>query len=151
MTLAIPWTVACQAPLSIGFSRQEYWNGLPFPSPGDLSHPGIKPSCIAGRFFTDWATRNSGRIVRFFSSFPLSASSIFLKQISITEQNNNNKKGFTKKSREFLLCSNEEESSLMLWTWRFQDILSLFQQRSRTHRRIWNNRRTYWLMKQWEK
>ena len=38
-----PWTVAYQAPLSIGFSRQEYWSGLPFPSPGDLPDPGIKP------------------------------------------------------------------------------------------------------------
>ena len=38
-----PWTVACQAPLSMEFSRQEYWNGLPFPSPGDLLDPGIKP------------------------------------------------------------------------------------------------------------
>ena len=38
-----PWTVAHQAPLSIGFSRQEYWSGLPFPSPGDLPDPGIKP------------------------------------------------------------------------------------------------------------
>ena len=38
-----PWTVACQAPLSMGFSRQEYWSGLPFPSPGDLPDPGIKP------------------------------------------------------------------------------------------------------------
>ena len=39
---AIPWTVACQAPLSMEFSRQEYWSGLPFPSPGDLPYPGIK-------------------------------------------------------------------------------------------------------------
>jgi len=38
-----PWTVACQALLSIRFSRQEYWSGLPFPSPGDLPDPGIKP------------------------------------------------------------------------------------------------------------
>ena len=38
-----PWTVACQTPLSIGFSRQEYYSGLPFPSPGDLSDPGIEP------------------------------------------------------------------------------------------------------------
>ena len=38
-----PWTVAYQAPRSIGFSRQEYWNELPFPSPGDLLDPGIKP------------------------------------------------------------------------------------------------------------
>ena len=41
--LVTPWTVTCQAPLSIGFSRQEYWSGLPFPSPGDLPDPGIDP------------------------------------------------------------------------------------------------------------
>ena len=40
---ATPWTVAYQAPPSIEFSRQEYWSGLPFPSPGDLPDPGIKP------------------------------------------------------------------------------------------------------------
>ena len=40
---AIVWAVAYQAPLSMGFSRQEYWNGLPFPSPGDLPNPGIDP------------------------------------------------------------------------------------------------------------
>ena len=40
---ATPWTVACQAPLSIELSRQEYWNGLPFPTPGDLPNSGIKP------------------------------------------------------------------------------------------------------------
>ena len=40
---ATPWTVVYQAPLSMGFSRQEYWNLLPFPSPGDLPDPGIKP------------------------------------------------------------------------------------------------------------
>ena len=39
---ATPWSVAHQAPLSMGFSRQEYWSGLPFPSPGDLSNPGIE-------------------------------------------------------------------------------------------------------------
>jgi len=45
-------TVACQAPL-MGFPRQEYWSGLPFPSPGDLPDPGIKPSSptLTGRFF----------------------------------------------------------------------------------------------------
>ena len=41
--LATLWTVAHQAPLSMGFSRQKYWKGLPFPSPGDLPHPGIEP------------------------------------------------------------------------------------------------------------
>ena len=40
---ATPWTVARQAPLSMGFTRQEYWSGLPFPSPGDLPNPGIEP------------------------------------------------------------------------------------------------------------
>ena len=39
---ATPWTVACQAPLSIGFPRQEYWSGLPCPSPGDLPNPGTE-------------------------------------------------------------------------------------------------------------
>ena len=38
-----PWTVAYHAPPSVGFSRQEYWSGLPFPSPGDLPNPGIEP------------------------------------------------------------------------------------------------------------
>ena len=42
-----PWTVACQAPLSVELFRQEYWSGLPFPSPGDLSDPGIKPQSPA--------------------------------------------------------------------------------------------------------
>ena len=56
MTNSFPtlWTVAHQAPLSMGFPRQEYWNVLPFPSPGDLPDPGIKPEspALAGRFFT---------------------------------------------------------------------------------------------------
>ena len=47
------WTVARQVPLSIRCPRQEYWSGLPFPSPGDLPDPGIEPvSCLAGRFLT---------------------------------------------------------------------------------------------------
>ena len=52
-----PWTMARQEPLSMEFSRKEYWSGLPFPSPGDLPNPGIKPvslasPALAGRFFT---------------------------------------------------------------------------------------------------
>ena len=46
-TLATPQTIACQAPLSMGFSRQEYWSGLSFPSPGDLPDPGIEPGSPA--------------------------------------------------------------------------------------------------------
>ena len=42
LTLLTSWTVACQAPLSMGFPKQEYWSGLPFPSPGDLPDSGIK-------------------------------------------------------------------------------------------------------------
>ena len=42
-TLCDLWTIACQAPLIMRFSRQEYWSGLPFPSPGDLPNPGIEP------------------------------------------------------------------------------------------------------------
>ena len=54
-------TIARKAPLSMGFSRQEYWSGLPFPSPGDLPNPGIKPAslesyALEGRFFTTSTT-----------------------------------------------------------------------------------------------
>ena len=54
---ATPWPVACQAPLSMEFFRQEYWSGLPFPSPEDLPDPGIKPvslvsAALASRFLT---------------------------------------------------------------------------------------------------
>ena len=49
-----PWTAVCQAPLSMGFSRQEYWIGLPFLPPGDLPIPGTEPKspALAGGFFT---------------------------------------------------------------------------------------------------
>ena len=46
-TLCDPWTAVHQAPLSMSFSRQGYWNGLPFPSPGDLPNPGIEPGAPA--------------------------------------------------------------------------------------------------------
>ena len=56
------WTLALQARLSMGFSRQESWSGLPFPPPGDMPDPGIKPvslrsSALAGWFFTTRATK----------------------------------------------------------------------------------------------
>ena len=55
------WTVALQTPLSVGFSRQEYWSGLLFPIPGDLPDPGMEPKspvspALAGGFFTTSAT-----------------------------------------------------------------------------------------------
>ena len=53
-TLATPWTVAHQAPLSMEFFRQEYWSGLPFPSPGDLPNPGIEPRSLHCRQILYW-------------------------------------------------------------------------------------------------
>ena len=60
-SFATSWIVAHQAPLSLGFPRQEYWSGLPFPSPGDLPDPGIKPvslmsPALASGLFTTRAT-----------------------------------------------------------------------------------------------
>ena len=59
------WTVACQAPLSMGFPRQEYWSGLPFPSSGDLPNPGIEPTtlmslALACGLFTTWEAQIYG-------------------------------------------------------------------------------------------
>ena len=74
---ATPWIVACQAPLSVGFPRQEYWSGLPFPAPRDLPDPGINPmplvsSALAGEFYT---TGPPGK--------PIGMSSCFIKMFSI--------------------------------------------------------------------
>ena len=89
-TLCDLWTVAHQAPLFMGFSRQEYWSGLPFPSPGDLPDQGIKPrsrtqvSHIAGRRFnlctTLPAIYNSKELSNDFSPhiFSLSLIHVFL-------------------------------------------------------------------------
>ena len=74
---AIPWTVVCQASLSMGFPRQEYWNRLPFPSTGDLPIPGTEPvslmfSGLAGRLFptsTTWEDlSNLGKPQMFYRS-----------------------------------------------------------------------------------
>ena len=51
-TFVTLWPVAHLAPLSMGFSRQEYWSGLPFPPPGDLSHPGIEPASLVSPALT---------------------------------------------------------------------------------------------------
>ena len=63
---ATPWTVACQAPLFMGFSRQEYWSRLPCPPPGDLPDPGtepssLKPHALAARFSTTSAAWEAPR------------------------------------------------------------------------------------------
>ena len=61
---ATPWTLACQAPLSMGFSQPEYWSGLPFPLPGFIPDPGIEPKspALAGRFFSmsHWENPSEG-------------------------------------------------------------------------------------------
>ena len=66
-TLVTRWIVACQAPLSTGVPGKESWNELPFPSSGDLSHPGTesKSPAIAGGFFTSWATKEAFRKPQF--------------------------------------------------------------------------------------
>ena len=48
------WTIAHQAPPSMGFSRQEYWSGLPFPAPGDLPNPGIEPASLMPTCIGKW-------------------------------------------------------------------------------------------------
>ena len=71
-----PWTVARQSPLSMGFSRQEYWSGLPFPSPGNLPNPGIKPmspaSLLHGRWIVyHWAIGDSLNIYFFLKTIDI--------------------------------------------------------------------------------
>ena len=59
-----PWTAARQAPLSVGFSRQEHWSGLPFSPPGNLSRTGVEPvsPALAGRFFTTEPFEDQGSL-----------------------------------------------------------------------------------------
>ena len=67
-TLCSPMGCSPAGPLSMEFSGQEYWSGLPFPSPGNLPRDWTQVSCIAGRFFTNWATREAWwyRVLLFF-------------------------------------------------------------------------------------
>ena len=76
------WTVAHQAPLSMGYPRQEYWSGLPFPSPGDLLYPGVFClSCLAGGFFS---TAPPGKPIKYLympislQYFPLALSCLLV-------------------------------------------------------------------------
>ena len=68
-----PWTVACQAPLSMECSKQEYWSGSPFPTPGDLPDPGMElaslvPSALADGFFTTAPPEKSSSVIYFIYS-----------------------------------------------------------------------------------
>ena len=83
--LATLWTIAHQVPLSVGFSGQEYWSGLPWPPPGDLPNPGIEPGSVAsptlaGRFFTTSGTWEISEDILFniycwFINYKLTANS----------------------------------------------------------------------------
>ena len=78
---ATPWTTADQAPLSMGFSRQEYWSGLPFPSPGDLPNPGIEPRSPALQAdSTIWDYFTTSKII-----LPLSITSFCEKVFILTQ------------------------------------------------------------------
>ena len=70
---ATPWTVAHQAPPSMGFSRQEYWSGLPFPSPGDLPDAGIEPQSPALRADT-LLSEPPGEMLVKYPAEPINAS-----------------------------------------------------------------------------
>ena len=66
LTFATPWTLACQAPLSVGFSRQEYWSGLPFPSPQKAEHQRIDAFelwCWRRLLRVPWTTRRSNQSI----------------------------------------------------------------------------------------
>ena len=80
----MPWTVAHQAPLSTGFPRQEYWNGLPFPSRGDLPDPGIEPvsPALAGGFFTTESPGKPSIII----PWCLSSLSYWITQMSLGDK-----------------------------------------------------------------
>ena len=69
---ATPWNVARQAPLSMGFPRQEYWSGLPFPPPGDLPNPGIEPSSLASPALADkfFTTEPPGKPILPYQIYP---------------------------------------------------------------------------------
>ena len=69
------WTVACLAPLSMGFSRQAYWSGLPCPPPGDPPDPGIQPTSLAG-IFTNSATWEAYEMLRFSQPMPLTLTTV---------------------------------------------------------------------------
>ena len=75
--LAAPWTVAYKAPLSMGFSKQEFWSGFPFPSPRDLPDPGIEPGSPALQT-ESLLSEPSGEGMRFYSKCDFVPSTIFL-------------------------------------------------------------------------
>ena len=101
----IPWTVACQAPLSMEISRQEFWSGLPFHSPGDFPNRRIEPMspALRGRFFTSWDTREAWVYL---------TSTQFYIQIHLASQ------GCCKWQRIRLLMQNTQETRVWSLDWK---------------------------------
>ena len=129
---AIPWTVASQAPLSLGFSRQEYWSGLSFPLPGDLSHPGIEPTspvppALGGRFFTTepprkpFSNRNMWREKGEYKIHgvipPKFSAELFLLSVSFLPQEIQEKVGRISSDwfPQLLMGSKYPEQGVLLW------------------------------------
>ena len=83
LTFAITWTIADLAPLPMGFSRQEHWSGLPFPSPGDLPSPGIEPRSPAMQ--ADYLlSEPPGKPANFNTNWQLSSTSTHIKSWAAT-------------------------------------------------------------------
>ena len=82
MTLGTPWAVACQAPLAVGFPKQEYWSGLPFPSLGDLPDPGIEHTspALAGGFSTSELPGKSVKLNCVFPNLEVEALNLYISQ-----------------------------------------------------------------------
>ena len=88
---ATPWTVAYQAPPSTGLSRQEYWSGLPFPSPGESSWPRdwTRVSHIPGRRFNHWATREAPKFLKAVLKFNFLLYAMYTWTINLLQKNKN--------------------------------------------------------------
>ena len=124
---AIPWTVVYQASLSMGFSRQEYWSGLPFPSPGGSSWPRDRTqvSCITGRFFAVRATRGAPIMVTTCVWNPQDHSGLVHKRTH----------------RTLTCCIDTQVSSINTWYWSIIDQVdqASSQQRGKCRRWNWRN------------
>ena len=106
---ATPWTVARQAPLSMGFSRQEYWSGLPFSLLQGIfpTRDGTQVSCIAGRHFTIWATRRSPEFIYIFRK----------RMVLVTGVWNKNYEGYLKSTEMGIFSETRCPEGLTLWPW----------------------------------
>ena len=89
-----PWTAAHQAPLSMEFSRQEYWSGLLFPSPGDLPNLGFRPTfpALAGRFFTTEPLGKPSQVYTYLQMHPV----VYIKHTQFLYVNHISIQWFTK-------------------------------------------------------